>query len=101
LTSHHNDLTIRPISGPDELDLFNRLPYQLNGELAGDLDNGRRQPGWLWMALRDGRLAARAGWWARPGNEHPDALDLLDLDDAGRPETVDIAARLLGTAMAR
>jgi len=100
LTSHHNDLTIRPISGPDELDLFNRLPYQLNGELAGDLDNGRRQPGWLWMALRDGRLAARVAWWARPGNEHPDALDLLDLDDAGRPETVDIAARLLGTAMA-
>ena len=100
MTSHHNDLTIRPISGPDELDLFNRLPYQLNGELAGDLDNGRRQPGWLWMALRDGRLAARVAWWARPGNEHPDALDLLDLDDAGRPETVDIAARLLGTAMA-
>jgi len=100
LTSHHNDLTIRPISGPDELDLFNRLPYQLNGELAGDLDNGRRQPGWLWMALRDGRLAARVAWWARPGNEHPDALDLLDLDDAGRLETVDIAARLLGTAMA-
>jgi len=100
LTSHHNDLTIRPISGPDELDLFNRLPYQLNWELAGDLDNGRRQPGWLWMALRDGRLAARVAWWARPGNEHPDALDLLDLDDAGRPETVDIAARLLGTAMA-
>ena len=49
---------------------------------------------------RDGRLAARAGWWARPGNEHPDALDLLDLDDSGRPETVDIAARLLSTAMA-
>src|SRR5262249_37118084 len=54
-----------------------------------------------WIALRDGRLAARAGWWARrPGNEQPEALDILDLDDSGRPETVDIAARLLKTAMA-
>jgi RimJ/RimL family protein N-acetyltransferase len=100
LTSHRNDLTIRPITGPDELDLFNRFPHQFNEELADDLRDGRRQPGWLWIALRDGRLAARAGWWARPGNEHPDALDIFDLDDAGRPETVDIAARLLNTAMA-
>ena len=52
------------------------------------------------MALRDGRLAARAGWWARPGDEYPRALDILDLDDSGHPETVDIAARLLSTAMA-
>ena len=100
MTSHRNDLTIRPITGPDELDLFNRFPHQFSEELAGDLRDGRRRPGWLWIALRDGRLAARAGWWARPGNEHPDALDILDLDDSGRPETVDIAARLLNTAMA-
>ena len=100
MTSHHDDLTIRPITGPDELDLFNRFPHQFNEELAGDLRDGHRQPQWLWVALRDGRLAARAGWWARPGNEHPDALDLLDLDDSGRPEAVDIAACLLSTAMA-
>jgi len=100
LTSHRTDLTIRPITGPDELDLFNRFPHQFNEELAGDLRDDHRQPGWLWVALRDGRLAARAGWWARPGNEHPDALDILDLDDSGRPETVDIAARLLSTAIA-
>jgi len=101
LTVYHDDLTIRPITGPDELDLFNQLSYQLNEELAGDLDDGHRRPGWLWIALRGGRLAARAAWWARPGNEHPDALDILDLDDPGRPETVDIAARLLSTAMAK
>jgi RimJ/RimL family protein N-acetyltransferase len=100
LTSQHDDLTIRPITGPDELDLFNQLPYQLNGELADDLDHGHRQPGWLWIALRSGRPAARAAWWARTGNEYPDALDILDLDDSGRPETVDIAARLLSAAMA-
>jgi GNAT superfamily N-acetyltransferase len=101
LTSHHDDLTIRPITGPDELDLFNRFPHPFNEELAGDLRDGHRRPGWLWVALRDGRLAARAGWWARPGNEHPDALDILDLDDSGRPETVDIAALLLSIAVAK
>lgn len=101
MTSHHDDLTIRPITGPDELDLFNRFPHPFNEELAGDLRDGHRRPGWLWVALRDGRLAARAGWWARPGNEHPDALDILDLDDSGRPETVDIAALLLSIAVAK
>ena len=100
MTADHNDLTIRPVTGPDELDLFNRLPYRLNEELAADLDKGHRRPEWLWLALRDGRLTARAGWWARPGDEHPRFLDILDLDDSGHPETVDIAARLLRTAMA-
>ena len=38
------DLTVRPISGPDELDLFCRFPYVLNDELAGDLEAGRRRP---------------------------------------------------------
>ena len=97
---HHDEPTIRPITGPDELDLFNRFPHPYNDELAGDLGDGHRRPGWLWIALRDGRVAARAAWWARPGDEHPRFLDILDLDDSGRPETVDIAARLLSTAMA-
>jgi hypothetical protein len=100
LTVHHDDLTVRPITGPDELDLFNRFPHKYNDELAGDLADGHRRPGWLWFALRDGRPAARAGWWARPGDEHPRFLDLFDLDDSGRPETVGIAAHLLSTAMA-
>ena len=100
MTVQHDDLTIRPITGTGELDLFNRFPYRLNEELAADLDNGHRRPEWLWIALRDGRLAARAGWWARPGDEHPAILDILDLDDSGRPETVDVAAQLLRTAMA-
>jgi len=96
----HDGTTFRPITGPDELDLFNRFPHQFNEELADDLRDGRRQPGWLWIALRDGRLTARAGWWSRAGHEHPDALDILDLDDSGHPETVDVAAHLLATAMA-
>jgi hypothetical protein len=100
LTVHHDELTVRPIAGPDELDLFTQLPYVLNGELAADLGNGHRRPQWLWIALHDGRLAARAAWWGKPGDDLPHLLDILDLDDSRRPETVDIAAQLLGTAMA-
>jgi len=44
LTVHHDDLTFRPITGPDELDLFNRFPHQFNEELAGDLADGHRPP---------------------------------------------------------
>ena len=29
---HQHHLTLRPITGPDELDLFNSLPYVLNDE---------------------------------------------------------------------
>jgi hypothetical protein len=100
LTLHHDDLTVRPITGPGELDLFNRFPHKYNEELAADLRDGHRQPGWLWVALHHGRLVARAGWWARRGDEHPRILDLFDLDDYGRPETVDIGVHLLSTAMA-
>jgi RimJ/RimL family protein N-acetyltransferase len=52
LTAEQNDLTMRPITGRDELDLFSRLPYLLDRELAGDLDSGRRRPEWMWLALR-------------------------------------------------
>src|SRR5215469_3838662 len=79
LTTQDTDLTIRPITGPGELELFTTLPYRLNEELADDLKLGRRQPEWLWMALRDGHLVARAAWWARPGAERPHLLDILDV----------------------
>ena len=94
-------LTFRPITGPDELALFNQLPYELNHELDGDLRDGHRQPGWLWVALRDGRLAARAGWWARPGHPVPNALDILDIDDSAGAAAIDAATALLTTAMAK
>jgi RimJ/RimL family protein N-acetyltransferase len=77
---HHPDLIVRPITGPDELDLFNRLPYVLNDELAKDLDEGRRRPEWLWLALRGERVVARAAWWSRAGDEHPQLMDFFDLD---------------------
>jgi ribosomal protein S18 acetylase RimI-like enzyme len=93
MTSH--DLTLRPITGPDELTLFNRFGYALNTELAGDLTAGRRRPEWLWLALRDGHPVARAAWWARPGDTTPLLMDIFDLD--GNP---DDGERLLRAALA-
>jgi RimJ/RimL family protein N-acetyltransferase len=93
VTQHH--LILRTLSGPDEIDLFNRLPYSLNREVAGDLEAGRRHPNWLWVALDGDRLAARAGFWSRPGEAQPMYLDIFDTDG-------DLAAgeRLLKAALA-
>ncbi|MCW2858845.1 MAG: family acetyltransferase [Actinoallomurus sp.] len=99
MTAVPNDLTLRPISGPEELDLFNRLPHQFNGELADDLAAGRRRAEWMWVALRDDRLVARAAWWARPRGDVPYVLDVFDLDD-GTPDRLDAGVRLLKAAMA-
>ncbi|MEK8108596.1 hypothetical protein NKG94_34015 [Micromonospora sp. M12] len=61
-------VTIRPITGPDEVDLFNRLPYTINHELSDDLAGHRRRPEWMWVALRGDRLLARVAWWGRSGD---------------------------------
>jgi RimJ/RimL family protein N-acetyltransferase len=95
LTLHENDLTLRPITGRDELELFNRFPYILNDEFARDLDAGRRRPEWLWVALRGDRLVARAAWWSRAGDEKPLLMDVFDVD-----HSVDDGVRLVETALA-
>lgn len=91
-------VTIRPLSGPDELDLFTQLPYALNDEMAGDLAAGRRRPSWMWVALRGGRPVARVAWWARNATAEPLLMDTFDLD-ATAPDAVDVGERLLRTAM--
>ncbi|WP_328686691.1 GNAT family N-acetyltransferase [Streptomyces caniferus] len=95
VSQHPLGLTVRPITGPDEVELFNQLPYAFNHEIADDLRTGRRRPEWLWVALHEGRTVARAGWWCRQGDERPFLLDVLDCAEgheaAGR--------RLLGTAL--
>ncbi|MFF4115895.1 GNAT family N-acetyltransferase [Streptomyces sp. NPDC001714] len=92
---------MRPINGPEELDLFSQLPYVLNEELADDLAVGRRRPEWMWVALRGDRLLARAAWWSRAGSDTPLILDVLDIDDnAANSDHRDIGVRLLHTAMA-
>nr|BFE72199.1 GNAT family N-acetyltransferase [Actinoplanes digitatis] len=93
LTPH--DLTLRPITGPEEIDLFNRLPYVLNAEIRGDLEAGRRRTRWLWVALRGDRVVARAAWWSRPGDEHPLLMDVFDVTDG-----IEDGVRLLEAALA-
>ncbi|MDH6133373.1 RimJ/RimL family protein N-acetyltransferase [Kitasatospora sp. MAA4] len=71
--------TLRPITGPEEVDLFNRIPYVFNHEVAADLESGHRRPAWTWVALdEDGRLLARVSWWCRPSDVEPLLLDVFD-----------------------
>jgi RimJ/RimL family protein N-acetyltransferase len=72
---------MRPISGREEIELFNRLPYVTNDELAGDLEVGRRRPEWMWVALHGDRLVARVAWWASGAGADPQFLDVFDFDD--------------------
>ena len=70
MTVEQNDLTMRPIAGREELDLFSRLPYVLNEELEDDLAASRRRPEWMWVALRGDHLLARVAWWGRWDEEY-------------------------------
>jgi RimJ/RimL family protein N-acetyltransferase len=101
LTVTDNDLTMRPIRGPEELDMFCQLPYVLNEELADDLDARRRCPEWMWVALRGDRLLARVAWWGRGRDDTPSALDVLDVVDVDVDlDRVDIMTALLTVALA-
>ncbi|MBV2354118.1 GNAT family N-acetyltransferase [Streptomyces sp. J2-1] len=96
-----NDLTLRPITGRDELTLFNRLSYVLDDELADDLAEGRRRPEWMWVALRGDRPVARVAWWCRTGDTAPHLLDILDMDDTlPDAERIGTGTLLLRTALA-
>ncbi|RKS09100.1 acetyltransferase (GNAT) family protein [Nocardiopsis sp. Huas11] len=90
---------MRPLTGPGELDLFTRLSYQLDHELADDFAAGRRRPAWTWVALRGDHLVARLSWWSPPGARTPLVLDVLDVDDT-LPDAVDVGVQLLRTATA-
>jgi len=94
LTLHHDDLILRPITGRAEIDLFTRIPYVLNPELADDLEAGRRSPEWMWVALRGDHLVARAAWWGRAGDDAPHLMDIFDAED------IDTGVKLLETSLA-
>jgi len=97
LSQAESALTIRPLTGPDELNLFLNLTYSLDNELREDLAAGRRRPEWLWVALRHGRVVARAGWWGESGEDAPAVLDVLDI--AGDPDRIEVGAALLTAAL--
>ncbi|MET8145825.1 GNAT family N-acetyltransferase [Sphaerisporangium sp. NPDC005288] len=101
MTAVPQDLTMRPITGPEELDLFTRLPYMLDRELADDLRTGRRRPGWMWVALRGDRPTARLAWWSRPGDPAPFLLDIFDVAaDTAAPDATAHPAGTGGGAVA-
>ncbi|MET7637178.1 GNAT family N-acetyltransferase [Streptomyces sp. NPDC005438] len=94
-------LTIRPLTGREELPLFQRLPYELDHELGGDLASGRRHPEWLWLALSGGRVLAKLAWWSTPHHEGPLLLDVLEVDDTlPAPDRLRVGLRLLRAATA-
>ncbi|MCX5529322.1 GNAT family N-acetyltransferase [Streptomyces sp. NBC_00006] len=91
----------RPLTGPEELDLFCRLPYVLDHELADDFDGGRRRPEWTWVALDGDRLLARLAWWTSPGGDVPLQFDFFDVDDTlPRADRDEIGLRLFRAATA-
>ncbi|WP_405717571.1 GNAT family N-acetyltransferase [Streptomyces sp. NBC_00046] len=100
MTRAPQELTIRPLVGPEELELFLRLSYTLDHELADDLASGRRRPEWLWVALRGEHVVARIAWWSQDGRA-PQLLDFFDLDDSlPEPERGEAGLKLLEAATA-
>lgn len=51
---------------------------------------GQYRPEWTWVALRDGRVVARAAWWAGPDDDEPKALDWLDFVDGEDEAAVEL-----------
>ncbi|MBF9066723.1 GNAT family N-acetyltransferase [Streptacidiphilus fuscans] len=96
-----SDVTIRPMAGAEELDLFGRLRYVLDHELADDFAQRRRRPEWTWVALDGDRLVARLAFWGRADADRPALLDFFDLDAAlSRDDRLTVGGRLLDAALA-
>ncbi|MET4641294.1 RimJ/RimL family protein N-acetyltransferase [Streptomyces atratus] len=94
-------VSYRPLTGPEEIDLFCRLSYVLDHELAADFAGGCRRPEWSWVALDGDRLLARLAWWTTPGGDVPLQFDFFDIDDTlPRADRDEIGLRLFETATA-
>jgi hypothetical protein len=101
-----HELEIRPLD-LDETDLFYSYPYETIPEVGYEarvsyserLERGEYRPEHTWVAIRDGRVLARAAWWTGPNDERPASLDWLEA--APGPEQVELASLLLQAAHAR
>ena len=101
MTTKFNNLVFRPITGPEEIQLFCQIPYVLNFELEDDLVAQRRRPEWMWVALDGDRLLARVAWWSRSDDSSPSDLDILDVDDGDAEiDSEELCFTLLETATA-
>ncbi|MBL1115070.1 GNAT family N-acetyltransferase [Streptomyces sp. 110] len=94
------DLVIRPLTEGDA-HLFHDLhvPALVGRATLGHTyatvgQGGEYRPDWTWVALREGRVVARAAWWAGPEDSAPVALDWFDFAEG----EADAAAELLRTA---
>lgn len=94
-------LELRPLTAGEE-DLFLSLtgPALVGVESFGrDYRElaalGQYRPEWTWVASRDGRVVARAAWWAGPDDDKPLALDWLDFAD-GEDEAAAALVRRAG-----
>ncbi|MGH3385125.1 MAG: GNAT family N-acetyltransferase [Nocardioidaceae bacterium] len=63
------------------------------------IERNEYRPGWIWVAERDGRVVARAAWWAGPDDARPWSLDWLD--PGVEPDAVEIGARLVAAGLAK
>ncbi|WP_395359290.1 GNAT family N-acetyltransferase [Streptomyces sp. YH02] len=84
-----NDLLIRHLA-EDELHLFDSMPAStlvgfgaFGDTFAGMAARGEYRPEWVWVALREGTVVARAAWWGGPDDKQPASLDWFDFTDAG------------------
>lgn len=68
-------------------------------DLLATADQGRYRPEWTWVAVRQGRLLARAAFWGGPDDSHPVTIDWFDLA-ADVDDRVEVGATLLRTARA-
>jgi ribosomal protein S18 acetylase RimI-like enzyme len=88
--------------GADELGRFLDLDGPSYGPPGRDFlataAGGHYRPEWTWVAEQDGRVVARAAWWAGADDEHPYALDWFDLDLNARPDLSGVGAELLREA---
>jgi ribosomal protein S18 acetylase RimI-like enzyme len=94
------DLVVRPLRAGEE-DLFLSLPDPglvgvaiLGRSYRQTAAAGEYRPEWTWVALRDGRVVARAAWWGGPDDDAPVALDWFDVAD----DDPEVGAALLQAA---
>ena len=85
--------TIRSL-GPDELELFLSFGGELEpGRFRAEWEGGNRRASWTWVALREGRVIARAAWWGAAGAARPAVLDVFE--PGGEPDRLAAGEALL------